>query len=320
MKAYFSLAFLACFILGAPHVEAAEKRLFRFGILTQVNDAEAENSNPASFLDALDDEKLAFIVANGIKSPDEPCTDELYTERRDAFDHARHPLIPSLAADDWTKCVNSSGKPAAVERLNHVRELFFPENFSFGERKISLIRQSISPQFRSYGENVRWRFRNVLFATIHLPANNNNYVSEAGRNSEFEDRAIANRDWLQRLFIFAKRKKLDGIVLFCDGNPLAIPKREDLAGLKADRDGFLVVQRQILKLAAGFPGKILIVHRQASGPRSSASTAHRIRWSRNLGEVGIARSVSTISVVASPTLFVLDQAPDKTRSPSLSQP
>jgi hypothetical protein len=303
-----------------PHAEGAEKKLFSFGVLTQANESNPKADSSADLLDALPDEKLAFVVVNGIKSLDDPCSDELYIERRDAFDSAKLPLIPSLTANDWTKCVNSAGKPAAIERLTHVRELFFPEKFSLGERKISVIRQSITPQFRSYSENARWRFRNVLFATTHLPANNNNYVAEAGRNSEFEDRLIANRDWLQRLFIFAKRKKIDGVVLFSDGNPLAIPKRGDLAKFKADQDGFLAVRRQILKLASGFPGKILIVHRQTTGQRSSATSAQRIRWSRNLGEVGIARSISMITVVAAPTLFVLEQAPEKTRSQALEQP
>jgi hypothetical protein len=320
MKAPLFLLFLSCTVLGMPLAEGAEKKLFRFGVLTQANEIKPEDDGPADLLDTLTDEKLAFVVANGIKTSDEPCTDELYVERRDAFDGAKLTLIPSLTANDWTRCMNSAGKPAAIERLNHVRELFFPEKFSLGERKIPVIRQSITPQFRSYSENARWRFRNVLFATIHLPANNNNYVSEAGRNSEFEDRLIANRDWLQRLFMFAKRKKIDGIVLFSDGNPLAIPRREDLARLKADRDGFLAVRRQILKLAQGFPGKILIVHREAAGQRSSTASTQRIRWSRNLGEVGITRNVSTLAVVAAPTLFVLEQAPEKTTPPALKQP
>lgn len=320
MKAHFLLVFLSCAVLGVSHAEGAEKKLFSFGVVTQTLEVKSEEDSPANLLDALPDEKLAFVVVNGIKSSDEPCTDELYIERRDAFERAQLPVIPSLTADDWTRCMNSAGKPAAIERLTHVRELFFPEKFSLGERKIPVIRQSITPQFRSYSENARWRFRNVLFATIHLPANNNNYVSEAGRNSEFEDRLIANRDWLQRLFIFAKRKKIDGIVLFSDGNPLAIPSREDLARLKADRDGFLAVRRQILKLAPGFPGKILIVHRQAAGQGSPTASTPRIRWSRNLGEVGIKSSVSTIAVVAAPALFVLEQAPEKTGLPALKRP
>lgn len=320
MKAPLFLLFLSCAALGMPHAEGAEKKLFRFGVLTQVNESNSETDSLADLLDALTDEKLAFVVANGVKSSEEPCTDKLYLERRDAFDGAKLPVIPSLTADDWTRCMNSAGKSAAIERLTHVRELFFPEKFSLGERKIPVIRQSLTPQFRSYSENARWRFRNVLFATIHLPANNNNYVSEAGRNSEFEDRLIANRDWLQRLFMFAKRKKIDGIVLFSDGNPLAIPRREDLAKLKVDRDGFLAVRRQILKLAPGFPGKILIVHRQAAGQRSPTASTQRIRWSRNLGDVGITRNVSTIAVVAAPPFFVLEQAPETTPPPALKQP
>jgi hypothetical protein len=304
MKLRSFILFLYCFILGLPHSMAAEKKLFRFGIVSQAINAKSADGGLQDELAALEAKKLAFVVANGIKAADEPCSDELYTERRNMFEHAANALIPSLTADDWTKCLNSNGKSSAAERLNRVRELFFAEKTSLGERKIPLIRQSITPQFRSFGENSRWRYRNILFATIHLPENNNNYVSEAGRNSEFEDRLIANRDWLQKLFVIAKREKLDGVVLFSDANPIAQAARAEQSESTSVRDGFREMRQQILKQAAGFSGKVLIVHKQAPDVKPAPRTARRIRWSRNLGELGIATGAAVISVVASPALFV----------------
>jgi len=113
-----------------------------------------------------------------------------------------------------------------------------------------------------------------MFATVNLPASNNHYLTEAGRNSEFEDRLIANQNWLQRIFLIAARKKLGGIVLFCDGNPFALPA----AGTK--RDGFAEMRRRIGQLSVGFPGKVLVIHGQAD---VGAQTSQGIAWHNNLG-------------------------------------
>ena len=307
MKLRSIALFLSCLLVFAQSA-AVEKKQFRFGILAQTNDGKSADDEIQDTLAMLEAEKPAFVVASGIKAAKEACSDELYTERRELFEHSATPLIPALTANDWTACRNSNGKPAAAERLNRIRELFFSEKSSFGEHQISLVRQSITPQFRSFGENSRWRYRNILFATIHLPANNNNYVSQAGRNSEFEDRLIANRDWLQTLFILAKRKKLDGIVLFSDANPLAPPTREDGPKTRAERDGFREIRQQIQKQAANFSGKVLFLHRQASqADHSRQEPAPQIKWSRNLGELGIAAGAITVSVGAQPALFMPKQ-------------
>jgi len=106
-----------------------------------------------------------------------------------------------------------------------LRDLFFSDEFSFGASKLPVIRQSVAVKFRSYGENARWEFGNILFATINLPADNNHYLPDAGRNSEFEDRAIANRDWLQRVFTFAARKKWKGLYCFAMATRFPSPAR-----------------------------------------------------------------------------------------------
>jgi hypothetical protein len=309
MKIRFFILFLHCLILGLPYAAAAEKTLFRFGVVAQAAGTKLGDSDFAAALPVLDDEKLAFVVADGIKSRYEPCMDELYDERRDLLDQSKNPVILSLNASDWTRCRSSSGKPASAERLNRIREVFFSENFSFGKRKIPLARQSVTPQFRSYSENSRWQIQNILFATLHLPRNNNNYVSQAGRNAEFEDRLIANRDWLQKILISAKRKKVDGIVLFSDGNPFNSPEGEKLSKDDPKRDGFREIRRQIQKLASGFSGKILFIHMQAAQPMEAAAPAPRIRWNRNVGELGVNAGISLVSIISSSTLFTLEQVP-----------
>lgn len=134
--------------------------------------------------------------------------------------------------------------------------MLFQDEFSIGTSRLPLLRQSATAKFRNYAENSRWEVGGVMFATINLPANNNHYRLEAGRNSEFEDRLIATRDWLHHLAVHASISRVDAIVLFSDRNPIAPPRR----GIK--RDGFKEARQQISSLAAKFPGRVLLVHGQ----------------------------------------------------------
>lgn len=159
----------------------------------------------------------AFLIATGLKSASEPCSDSLYQERRDLMNSAERPLVLLPAGSDWTECRNSNGKSNAIERLNRIRELFFREPEALGKGKLPLNRQSSIAKFRDYAENTYWEYENILFVTLNVPARNNHYLVEAGRNSEYEDRMVANRGWLHRAFLHAKRKNIAGIVLVMDG-------------------------------------------------------------------------------------------------------
>jgi hypothetical protein len=269
---------------------------FSIGVLAYPFRTSSDESLLRSAINASDADNLAFVVANGIKSEEEPCSDSLYTRRKRILNSAQNGLVLSLVANDWASCKKDSGRSAAIERLNRIRELFFVDEFSFGASKIPLLRQSSSPKFRSYVENAHWEINGILFATINLPSNNNNYLAAAGRNSEFEDRLIANHAWLQRIAVYASLKKLRGIVLFCDGNPLATPSNQS-----GQRDGFLEVRRQLSALSAKFTGKMLIVHSDASSTAAGAMSA--IRWRGNLGEIGVAAGWTKLTI--SPTKAML---------------
>jgi hypothetical protein len=178
------------------------------------------------------------------------------------------------------------GRPhAAIERLNRLRELLFAEPASLGAHKLPLTRLSSSPKFRSYAENAHWVVGKVLYATVNLPANNNHYLAEAGRNSEFEDRLVANRFWLNRLFALAKREEAR-----CDR--AVFGRRHEGAG-RADRAARLLLTRGRragrvrgaappgAALAQKFAGKVLLVdtapcRRRASRPSSGAATWARV--------------------------------------------
>jgi hypothetical protein len=295
--------------------DASEDEAHRFAVIGHsfADGDEARLKQALSDMAGADDKSTAFVVVTGIKGVKEACSDKLYQQRRDLVGDARRPAIVVPAASDWTECRNSAGRTNAIERLNRVRELFYGEPQSLGARKLPLTRQSMSPRFRSYAENAHWSVGKVLYAALNLPANNNHYLTEAGRNSEYEDRLVANRFWLNRLFAIARRDKLEAIVLFAEGDLKALSQPTGLRALLRravpvpDSDGFAETRRQVLALAQKFPGKVLLVDSAplAKGVKPS------IEWRGNLGHLSVGQDEIEVMVdPANKTLFRIGEMED----------
>lgn len=258
-------------------------------------------------IEANDDASVAFLVVTGIKGIKEECSDKLYQRRRELIDAAKRPVVVLPARSDWTECKNSGGRSDAIDRLNRIREVFYGDPSTLGTRKLPLTRQSMSPRFRSYAENAHWSVGKVLYATVNLPANNNHYLAEAGRNSEYEDRLVANRFWLNRLFTIAKRDKLEGLVLFSEGDVKAQTQPTGLQALLRralpENDGFAEPRRQIVSLAQKFPGRVLLV----DGTRLGRGVQPAIEWRGNVGHLSAgADALEVVVDPASKTLFKVD--------------
>ena len=282
---------LLCLALLCPLLTLASET-FSFGVIPRPAHGATASGLLHKAIDETDSDNLAFVVANGIKADDEPCTDAVYNDRHALYESAKNGLIVSLTSGDWADCVNAMKHSIAIERLRRLRELFFVGEFSFGQSQIPLNRQSTIPTFRMYAENMHWRIGDVLFATINLPSNNNNFQNAAGRNSEYEDRQVANNDWLKRLFITAKASGLNGIVLFCDGNPMAA-HTEHNSGIffGGKRAGYAEIRHHLLKSAAAFHGRILIVHAERN-----AKPAKGILWHDNIGTLYAAAPWTKVAV------------------------
>lgn len=245
----------------------------------------------------------AFIVLNGIKSNTEPCNDDLFTERKNLIDDVTHPVMISLAADDWVYCKNNRGDSAAIERLTRLREILFDSAHSLGNPPLNVTRQSLSSRFSAFSENFYWSFGPILFSTLHLPANNNNYLAAAGRNNEFEDRTIANKNWLGLIFRQASRQHTKAIVLFTDGNPYNIKA--------VSRDGFSEIRQTLNALISRFSGRVLIIHGQ-SGP-----VPRDIIWKGKLGIAGTGSNGTRFNVAPnSETIFTIEPAAPKKSKPA----
>ena len=232
----------------------------------------------------------AFVVINGIKSEKETCSDELYYRRKELANSVNLPVVLSLSNADWVNCRNRYGDSLAIERLIRLKQIFFDSADSLGAQPLVLTRQSLGNRFVNYPENAYWLKNSVLFATLHMPSDNNHYLAAAGRNNEFEDRTVANRNWLERLFRMANRHHYKGIVLFCDGNPYAATQKERTT--VSSRDGFREIRQKLDTLTSRYSGRVLLVHGQ------HASRSGEIVWHDRLGTLGLTPDWIRVDVVA----------------------
>jgi len=315
MKIAAAIALLAgaLFLASADAAAAARPAPFSFGVIAKPVDSASEDADLREALAQSDADDLAFVVASGVKAANAPCTDTVFRQRYDLLRHAKNGLVVSLAASDWALCTQDQHS-IAFDRINRLRDLFFNGDFSLGDSKIIVDRQSVIPEFHSYAENMRWRIHDVAFATLDLPSNDNNYIDAAGRNSEYEDRHIANADWLKRVFITARLGRLDGIVLFCDGDPMIRGSRS-LFSSSGARRGFVLIRRQILAEAARFHGRILIVHNDDAA--GHASEGKGIIWHGNIGTLHVDAPWQKITVdAAQPKLFSIASRPMPAEPPA----
>ncbi len=248
---------------------------FSFAVIgTASGDADRSTS---TLLRAVDASPSRFVVHFDLSAPsDTSCSHAARERRRALLDASGKPVVPVLAAVEWAACGNATGDP--LERLERIGDSFFSTDESLGQTRMPWLRQSAFARFHRYRENLRWQVGRVLFATINLPDNNNNFRIAAGRNGEFEERLVANRAWLERTFRLAAERRLAGIVLFVDAAPrFSAPMRVPDARTR-ERDGYYEWKRAFRDFVLAFKGQVLLVQaRYAPGPPGPPDLDHPLQ-------------------------------------------
>ena len=148
---------LAASLQGQPALAApADQPGFEFAVLGHSFKAGPDDAPLKKAIAETSAFNASFVVATGIKAASESCSDKLYGQRKDLLDASGPPLIVSLSASDWASCRNSRGRINAIERLNRLRDVYFADDQSLGQRKLTLSRLSSTAKFRSYAENAHW--------------------------------------------------------------------------------------------------------------------------------------------------------------------
>ncbi|HEY1996890.1 hypothetical protein [Paraburkholderia sp.] len=253
---------------AASHAHAAPLR-YTFAVVAGTLQSPADEAPTQRLIDAIGRERdMSFIVYDGnLKGAKEACRDSLYERRQALLEAARPALIFVPGQHDWADCgTTEAGAFDPVERLDQLRQTIFSDSSSMGQNPLPLTRESEVSRFRPYRENVRWQVGDTVFIGLNAPGPNNHYLTAGGRNSEFEDRVIANAFWLEHAGEYAKRRDARAIVVFIQGDPDAerYERPDRFAWLRfarnSRRDGFLELKRSLVKLAQIFHGPVLVIH------------------------------------------------------------
>ena len=199
----------------------------------------------------LNSNDLAFVIHIGdFKSGWSDCSDELYRERREWFALSHHPFIYVPGDNDWADCWRGpAGGYRPAERLSRLRELFFSQPQSLGQRAIELEQQPRSAAPRPYPEHARWIHQGILLLTINVPGGDNNMSRD---RAEFAARDAALREWIRSSFRMARSRQLTGLVVAMHANPWAAggPRRR----------GFAQLLETLIGETRDFPGEVLLIH------------------------------------------------------------
>jgi len=237
-----------CLLLAAT----AQAETWKFAVIGDVPYSDYERRKMPSLLRLIEDEQPEFIVhAGDIKRSSAKCSDEILLDRKALFDSSRVPFLYTPGDNEWTDCkVLVAGDYDPVERLNRLREIFFAEPQSLGQRKIAVERQSAD-----FPENLRWRLGPVRFLTINVPGPNNNHGIRKQPSPEFAARNPAILDWLRQGFALARQEHARGIVVVMQADPVF---KLFAAGLA--KNGFRELLETLRQETLDFPGQVLLVH------------------------------------------------------------
>ena len=217
-----------------------------------------------------------------------PCTDVYFADVRAKFDRFADPLVYTPGDNEWTDChvaIKNNGLYTPTERLQKVRELFFPvPGRTLGGRAMRVLTQADDPANSAYVENAMFRKSRVILATLNITGSNNDGASwgtilpadAAAYPSQAEERASraqANEAWLNETFATAARTHAVGVVLLFQADMW------DTA--EPTLSGFDALVHQIGTLAARYDGPVLLLEGDShafrvDNPYAASSPLHSL--------------------------------------------
>jgi hypothetical protein len=213
-------------------------------------------------IDRINQEAPAFSVHVGdFKSGSTLCSDEEFANQLEHFQRFKGAVVYTPGDNEWTDCHRgNNGKYDPLERLSALRQRFFKPGASLGQQPMPVQNQSVlAPAFAKHVENVRWKHRGVMFATVHIVGSNNNLESrDIAANREFFERDAANVAWINDTFEQARLQQATALVIAFQADVLENKTPwEDFPGWSGFRTS---VGETLLPLANRWGKPVLVVH------------------------------------------------------------
>ena len=207
------------------------------------------------------DANLSFVVHVGdLSRPVRACGEDLLKLRLSQFNGSPHPFVFTPGDNDWADCHDKQGVKGGepLGALKRLRNMFFAGDESLGQRKMKLTRQSATPEFATFRENVRWEMSGITFATLHMVGSNNNLGRTPEGDAEYAERNKANLAWLAQTFAHAKASNSRAVMILQQANiftnilPLPEPPVEP--------SGFKETHALLHRETVAFGKPVVVVH------------------------------------------------------------
>lgn len=225
--------------------------------------------NPADFwkfdnviADINADKQLKWVLhAGDFKNGSTLCSDDVFLDRLQRFQGFKKPFLYTPGDNEWTDCHRANnGSYLPLERLQRVRELFFPvPGRSLGQKVMRVETQADDPNFAEFVENTRWSEQHVMFAAVHIVGSNNALAPFATRTAaddeEVARRIEAAREWIKDTFAKARAENAHGVLLLFQANP-----GFELAKGSKDRVGFEEILADLEKETVAFHKPVVFAH------------------------------------------------------------
>ena len=237
------------------YAQSSADKPFEFALIGDLPYSAEQEAKFPNLIADINRSPSAFVVHNGdIKSGGTLCDDATFVSRQQLFQNFEMPFILIYGDNEWTDC-HRQGNYKPIERLAKLREIFSQGSQSQGKRTLTLTRQSETPQFAKYRENVRWIYHGIVFSGINMPGSNNNLGRTPEDDLEYADRNSANLAWIKECFALAKRDKSKGIMLIAQANP-----GFELDPTDKRRSGYNDFIAALEAQTRNFSGQVVFVH------------------------------------------------------------
>ncbi len=222
------------------------------------------------------------------------CVEESYRDTAAWFDRYDHPVVYTPGDNEWTDCrrmeivrafmgVGSDADRAAMAEafrfenafanssyvdvlgaLDILRSVYYPEAMSLGANPMALTRQADGGDYPEMVENARWEHSGVVFATVHVPGSDNDFlINDEARANAAIRRNRANVAWIAETFAQATASDAPAVVIalhagmFVDGEGGEFTGRA-IRGGRTGPYGWIVLA--IRDYAARFGRPVLLIN------------------------------------------------------------
>ena len=215
---------------------------FAFAAFGDVPYTPVEELQLVSMIAEMNREPLAFVIHVGdFKAGHVECSDQVFVQRREWFGLSHHPFVFIPGDNEWVDCRRPYWAPRdPVERLGKLRELFFADDTTLGQRVLKVERQTRL----GYPEHLRWTIEHVVFATLNVPGHDNN----AGMPQESAPRTAALVEWMREAFTLARKRNHPAVVLGVQAN------------LWSGNAAYRPILAALAEEAKRYKGAVLVVH------------------------------------------------------------